>query len=247
MSEPVTHYTFGDDDPALERLRLVAEAYRPTSADFLRTHQPAEVGLAVDLGCGPGFSTELLGHVCRPRQLLGLDASASFVDTARRRVRDADFVVHDAARTPLPGEPADLCYARLLLAHLPEPAGVAHRWREGLAPGGILLVEDLEAVEAPPGPLRDYEAVSAGVVRAGGGSMYGGRALRSLGGQCIEVRVPAAAAARIYLFNVDRWLAEPPPRTDRDVLTRLRAGLLEALGDGAATVAWLVRQLVLPR
>ncbi len=161
----------------------------------------------------------------------------------------AEFVVHDASITPLPGSPADVVYARLLLAHLPDPAGTADRWRGELRPDGVLLVEDLEDIDAPPGPLRDYDELAAAIVRSGGGPMYAGRALAGLGGACVEVRVPAPVAAAIYLFNVVRWLSEPPAAVDADRLAVL-PGLhhdLESLaaGDDPATVRWIVRQLAL--
>jgi trans-aconitate 2-methyltransferase len=242
-----TYYTFGDDDPAAQRLQLVADAYRPTSETFVAEHGPAEVGSAVDLGCGPGFSTELLARVSRPRRLLGIDASPSFVELARRRVGGVEFSVHDATVTPLPGSPFDLIYARLVLDHVRDPVDVARRWQRELSPSGRLLVEDLEAISAPPGPLSDYEELSTEMVRSGGGSMYGGRLLAPLGGQCVEVRVPARRAARIYLFNVERWLGDQREGPGRGRLQLLFDGLREVAAGGSGTVTWIVRQTVVGR
>jgi len=190
----MTRYTFGDDTHAARRLELVADAYRPTSAAFIGRHADHELGTVIDLGCGPGFSTELLFEICAPRELIGIDASAAFVSVARQRVPTANFAIHDASSTPLPGAPADVVYARLLLAHLPDPVDIANRWRSQLHAGGVLLVEDLEDIDAPPGPLRDYDDLAAAIVRSGGGPMYAGRALADLGGACIEVTVPASVA-----------------------------------------------------
>ena len=206
----LTGYTFGDDERATRRLELVADAYRSSSQAFIRRHARRGADMVVDLGCGPGFSTELLYDTLRPGALIGIDASASYVDRARHRLPTAEFVVHDASATPLPGSPADVLYARLLLAHLPDPAGTAVRWRGELQPDGVLLIEDLEDIDSPPGPLRDYDEIAAAIVRSGGGPMYAGRLLAGLGGSCVEVGVPMRVAAAIYLFNVDRWLAEPP-------------------------------------
>jgi hypothetical protein len=161
-------------------------------------------------------------------------------------VPDGEFATHDAARTPIPGSPADVLYARLLLAHLPHPASVVRRWQQELAAGGVLLVEDLEDIDAPPGPLRAYDELSADMVRSGGGPMYAGRALAEWGGDCVEVRVPAGVAARIYLFNVERWLREQPPAVEQERLEGLRARLREVAGTDRGTVAWLVRQLAVP-
>jgi SAM-dependent methyltransferase len=238
----VTRYTFGDSDAAAGRLGLVASAYEPTSRALLE--RLAAGGRVVDLGCGPGDSTQLLADVCRPTALVGLDASAAHVERARRRVPRAAFAVHDVTALPLPGGPADLLYARLVLAHLPAPRAVVEGWRTQLAPGGVLVVEDLEAIDAPAGPLREYDALSAAVVATGGGPMYAGRDLAGLGGDVVGAQVDAAMAARIYRVNVAAWRAD-----GRRVETDLAAleGALDAIADGApcGPVTWHVRQLVL--
>jgi len=241
----VARYTFGDDTKAVERLALVAQAYEPVSRAFLAAHGPRRASLALDLGCGPGFSTALVDDVLSPQRLIGIDASADFLDVARTNAPSADFRVLDVTREPLPAG-ADVVYARLLLAHVTEPAAVVRSWCEQLAPGGVVLVEDLEDIEAPAGALRAYDEVSADVVRAGGGVMYAGRLLEPLGGTCTPVTAPAALAARIYLFNVRRWFTDPPAGTTAEALAGLEAALIaECERDTDDTVSWIVRQLVL--
>lgn len=240
----MARYTFGEDDAAGRRLALVAEAYEPTSGSFLERDAPSRPPRVLDLGCGPGFSTQLIARVCRPHELVGLDSSPELLASARRRVPGASFVEHDVTLTPLPRAPADLLYARLLLAHLAEPVSIVARWREQLAPGGVILVEALESVEAPPGPLRDYEEVSAAIVRRGGGVMYAGPLLAEFGGRRVPVTVAASVAATIYLFNVRRWLADRPPGISEDRLRELERGLAR-LTDGSErrSVSWIVRQV----
>jgi trans-aconitate 2-methyltransferase len=239
-------YRFGIDQSAADRLGLVATAYDPVSRPFLAAHALPRPKVAVDLGCGPGFTTELLHEVCRPEETIGLDTSGAFVAGARARLPGVRFETHDVTALPLPGAPADVIYARLLLAHLAEPEAVAHDWLSQLAPGGRLLIEDLEGVVNPPGPLHDYEDVSASIVRSGGGLMYAGAALSDLGGAVTPVTVPGALAARIYLFNVRHWLDMPLlPVTDVQ-LRDLERGLVETSNDDyGTTVSWNVRQLVL--
>lgn len=244
----MSRYAFGDDEPALARLRLVAAAYEPVSGAFLSDNVTEKVGVALDLGCGPGFSTRLLHDVLRPQTLIGVDASDQFLRTARDLVATATFVTHDVTANPLPGAPADVIYARLLLAHLPSPVSVVNEWREQLAPGGRVLIEDLEDIEAPRGPLRRYDEISAEIVRRAGGVMYAGAELRSLGGQSARVTVPAAYAAQIYLFNVRRWLADPARRSENAELAELEDGLQRVCEqEDGKSVSWIVRQLVLRR
>ncbi|MCU1375980.1 MAG: OsmC family protein, partial [Actinomycetia bacterium] len=201
------------------------------------------VSHVVDLGCGPGESTVLLAEVCRPAVLTGLDASPAHVERARRRVPRASFAVHDVT-APLPVRGADLLYARLVLAHLPDPLTVVAGWRRQVGPEGIVVIEDLEAIEAPAGVLRDYDALSATVVGAGGGPMYAGRELAPLGGRLVDVTVDAAVAARIYRVNVAAWRADPA--FDAGTLDALAAGLDRLVdGEPSPPVTWVVRQLVL--
>lgn len=242
----VSRYTFGDDRSALARLRLVAGAYESVSRTFLAAHRPRRVQVALDLGCGPGFSTELLDDVCRPTTLVVIDASPTFVDSARDRLPGVRFETHDVTVDPLPGGPADVIYSRLLLAHVPDPVLTAQGWRGQLRPDGTLLIEDLEDVVSPPGALRDYEDVSATIVRSGGGLMYAGAVLAGLGGRTERVTVPSAVAARIYLFNVRRWRSDPALPVSHDRLRTLEAELLAIADDGGgAEVSWIVRQLAL--
>ena len=242
----MSQYTFGDDRLASDRLRLVAAAYESVSRSFLSAHAPPSPQVALDLGCGPAFTTTLLRDVIRPKVLVGIDASDAFVGAARTRLPEARFETHDVSRLPLPGAPADLIYARLLLAHIAEPETIARRWVSQLAPGGRLLIEDLEDVINPPGPLRDYEEISAKIVRSGGGLMYTGAALADLGGASVPVTVSGGLAARIYLFNVRHWLVRSDlPAADVE-LRDLQRGLVEmSINDRGTTVSWIVRQLAL--
>jgi trans-aconitate 2-methyltransferase len=243
----VARYTFGDEEPAVRRLGLVAEAYEPVSRAFLEAGATAP-GVVVDAGCGPGFSTDLLARTYRPADLIGLDASDAFLAVARARCPQARFVTHDVTEVPFPAPPADVIYGRLVLAHLPDPPAVVERWRRQLAPGGVVLSEELEAIEAPPGPLRDYDELSSEMVRRGGGVMCAGPLLAGFGGRCVPVVATPAQAARIYLFNVRRWRGGPEPGAPQEELARLERGLLAAAAEperrDGPTMAWIVRQTV---
>ena len=245
-------YTFGDSDLAAQRMALVADVFGRSSRALLERAVPPGVGTALDLGCGPGHSTRLLAEVCRPRRTLGVDGSARYVELARATTPDPalGFVHHDVTRLPLPQAPVDVVHARLLLAHLPDPPGLVERWRSQLRPGGVVVLDEVESIEAPPGVLRDYEDLVVALVAAEGGPMYAGPLLAPLGGERVEVLVDAAVAARMYGMNLTTWrdralalgLASP------DHLDEVAAGL-EQLVDGPRgrqAVRWVLRQLVVP-
>jgi trans-aconitate 2-methyltransferase len=242
----VSDYRFGIDQAGADRLALVAGAYESVSRSFLAAHALPRPKVAVDLGCGPGFTTELLYEAVRPERVIGIDSSEEFITSARNRLPAGRFEIRDVTELPLPGAPAEVIYAQLLLAHLAQPEATVQAWRSQLAPGGHLLIEDLDGVLNPIGPLHDYEDLSARIVRSGGGLMYAGAELTQLGGVVRPVTVPGAMAARIYLFNVRHWINSPGLPVADTELRDLEQGLRQTMNDShSGSVSWLVRQLVL--
>lgn len=244
------HYTFGDGDLPARRLALVAEVYEPTSRALLAGAVPAGCDTVLDLGCGPGHTTRLVAEVCRPRRTIGVDSSPAFVAAARASTSEpgVEFVVHEATAVPLPAAPVDAVHARLLLSHLPEPLDAVERWRTQLRPGGVVVVDEVEAMHVPPGVLTDYEHLVTTMVATGGGDMYVGRRLARLGGRSVELPVDAATAARMYRLNLTAWRNDAVTRgvATAGELDRVADGL-DDLADrpGTATVVWEMRQLAL--
>ena len=80
-------YTFGDTEQASRRLRLLASVYEPESRALLGAvaefRAKRSIGLAIDLGCGPGWSTRLINEVLAPDRTVGLDSSERYVAEAR--------------------------------------------------------------------------------------------------------------------------------------------------------------------
>jgi trans-aconitate 2-methyltransferase len=253
---PEARYTFGDGDLAAQRLALVASVYDESSRALLAAAVPAGCDTAIDLGCGPGYTTRLLAEVCRPRRTIGLDSSASFVDLARRLTGESgvelavEFAVHDATALPFPVSPVDVVHARLLLAHLPDPLGVVEGWRSQLRPGGVVVLDEVEAMDVPPGVLADYEALVVAVVASGGGAMYAGPLIEPLGGRCVEIVVDGAVAARMYGLNLVTWRGDALARglATAAELDRVAAGLDDlARRPGTTAVRWVMRQVVAGR
>jgi SAM-dependent methyltransferase len=157
-------YTFGDDDVAARRLDLLAHVYEPPTRALLARWAPPVVGLAVDLGCGPGHTTRLLHELTGARRTVGLERSPAYLASARAYlagVPGAEVLEHDVTRSPLPVEGADLVFARFLLTHLSQPRRALEVWAEALAPGGRLIVQETaRLVSRDPALGRYYELVA---------------------------------------------------------------------------------------
>jgi trans-aconitate 2-methyltransferase len=75
---------------ARQYLKFEDERTRP-ARDLLAQVPLTEVRRAIDLGCGPGNSTELLAQRYPAATVTGIDLSADMLVQARRRLSHCDF------------------------------------------------------------------------------------------------------------------------------------------------------------
>jgi trans-aconitate 2-methyltransferase len=254
-------YTFGDNDTAAERLRLLAAAFEPSSRAFLARLAREPVRAAVDLGCGPGYTTALLKAVVGAPSTIGLDASARYVARARGGApRGLTFAVHDVTRVPFPSPPADLIYGRFIATHLAGVETTVEAWAAAAATRGRLGLEETVSLEADDAALTRYYALVETLQGAHGQRTHIGRALLARDASSawlveradvVPVTLPAAVAARLHALNLRTWRNDPAVagRVPGPELDRLGDDL-EALATGARTappVRWRLAQVMYRR
>lgn len=127
-----------DWNPALYR-RYEDERTRP-AIELLARVPLAQAREAVDLGCGPGNSTELIAARFPAARVTGVDNSEAMLDSARVRLPGVPFELADIA-TWQPATPPDLIYANAALQWVPDHATLFPRLFALLAPGGVLAVQ----------------------------------------------------------------------------------------------------------
>ena len=245
---------------------MLHEVYAPSSSALLADAVTRPPALAYDLGCGPGYTTDMIAHVTRARRTIGLDSSASFVAAARARHEETptaghleftaqpEFTAHDVLALPFPAGPADLIYCRLLLAHLADPADAVVRWASQLTDDGLVVVDEIEWIETSHPLLRAHLRLADLMVAASGARMCAGpllatlsedRALQTRFTRITEVPVPTAIAAQLFAMN----LAATGDRAvvlglcSASELAGLRSGLAD-LTTSTATgqITWEMRQ-----
>ena len=135
-----------DWNPALYS-RFEDERTRP-ARDLLARVLLDMPGRVVDLGCGPGNSTELLVERYPEASVLGLDSSPAMIDAARKRLPGVRFETADVA-TWTPDRPVDLIFANAVLQWLPGHPALLPRLFGLLAPGGVLAVQMPDNLDEP--------------------------------------------------------------------------------------------------
>jgi len=123
------------------------ERTRPVR-DLLAGVPTQEARKAVDIGCGPGNSTEVLAGRFPGAEVSGLDSSADMVESARKRLPALRFDVADIQSWSDPG-PFDVILANAVMQWVPNHAVVFPRLVAKLAPGGSLAVQVPDNAEEP--------------------------------------------------------------------------------------------------
>jgi trans-aconitate 2-methyltransferase len=259
MSTRRRDYAFGDTDRAADRLELLARVFAEPSRSLLLALAPGPVDLAVEIGCGPGWSTRLLDSELRAASLAGLDSSANFLQRARRAGIPATWYLHDATVVPFPTGPADVLWARMVLAHLADPEAVLGAWSTQLRSRGLLLVEDTEQIMVEHPLLETYEEMASALVAHHGGDLCIGRLLargqspadtRLVLSRAYHHRVRASDAARLFAMNFATWRRDPFIVSQRapSALDEMASGLerLSHSGEGG-TVTFVLRQVAYRR
>ena len=127
-----------DWNPALYS-RFEDERTRP--ARELLARVPLErAARVVDLGCGPGNSTELLVQRFPQAEVVGVDNSPAMLESARQRLPGVRFELADIGAWQ-PSQPQDLIYANAALQWVPGHEQLFPRLFSLLAPGGVLAVQ----------------------------------------------------------------------------------------------------------
>lgn len=135
------------------------ERTRP-ARDLLAALPPGDVRSAIDIGCGPGNSTQLLVERFSGATVRGVDSSADMIEAARQRLPQVQFDTVDIGSWNDNG-PFDVIFANAVLQWLPEHDTLLPSLVARLTEGGSLAIQMPDTLNQPSHRLM-REVAAAG-------------------------------------------------------------------------------------
>ena len=128
-------------------LKFEDERTRP-ARDLLAQVPLERISRAIDLGCGPGNSTELIAERYGTAGVSGLDSDTNMLEAARKRMPGTEFLEADLS-TWQPDKPVDLLFANAVFQWLPNHLDIFDRLMDGLQAGGVLAIQMPDNLNEP--------------------------------------------------------------------------------------------------
>lgn len=135
------------------------ERTRP-ARDLLAAVPPLDVRSAIDIGCGPGNSTELLVERFVNATVRGIDTSTDMIEAARKRLPQVQFDLADIDTWNESG-PFDVIFANAVLQWVPDHSTSLPGLVRKLSPGGSLAIQMPDNLNEPSHRLM-REVAAAG-------------------------------------------------------------------------------------
>ena len=152
MTSPELEYVLGTGDRELERLRFQHETWADRAHELWRRAGLRGGQVALDLGCGPGFTSFALARfVGREGRVIARDQSARFLAALRAERDRLGLAQVETSEGPVermveergvPVEGVDLVYARWFFCWLADPGAALATAARALRPGGAIAVQD---------------------------------------------------------------------------------------------------------
>ena len=128
-------------------VKFVDARTRP-AAELLARVPLAKAARVVDLGCGPGNSTELLCERWPSARITGVDSSAEMLGRARKALPGVEWIQADVAGYVSDG-PVDVFFANALFQWVPDHGRLLVELLDRLRPGGVLAVQMPDNFDEP--------------------------------------------------------------------------------------------------
>jgi trans-aconitate 2-methyltransferase len=123
-----------------ERYERFADHRARPGVELMSRIPQVDAGHVVDLGCGTGNLTSLLGALWTDATVTGVDSSPEMIDRARRDRPAMAWELADIAVWE-PDGPVDILFSNAALHWLDDHRHLFPRLRSWLAPGGVMAIQ----------------------------------------------------------------------------------------------------------
>jgi SAM-dependent methyltransferase len=209
----------------------------------------------LDCGCGTGALTAAVIDLAWAGEVAALDASADFLEYARRTLPGVRFELGSVLELPFPDARFDAVVSGCLLHHLADPRVAVGEMARVTAPGGTVGAYEWDGVFQLN---RPYWEAAAGAGLAQPPIPTGFESAEALAAVLADAGLTATQTARleaeVEFDSAEAWLetllgrhgnvGEHWATLDEPARARLRERARERLGEGAFTIragAWAAR------
>jgi ubiquinone/menaquinone biosynthesis C-methylase UbiE len=114
----------------------------------------------IDMGCGSGYSTDLLLKQMKPSKIIAFDIMPEQIRLAKKRNLDVDFMVGDATAINVLDSSCEAVFDFGILHHIPLWRKALTESARVLVPGGVMFIEE-------PHKMFEWDELELGIQHAG--------------------------------------------------------------------------------
>jgi SAM-dependent methyltransferase len=185
-SGDLSSYMIRGGNEGRARMSVISRVLGPATGALLDRFEPLEGMLAIDAGCGGGDVTlELAQRVGPNGRVIGFDLDEVKLAAARAEAVEQGIANVEFQKASVleewPTAGASLVHIRFVLTHLAEPEQMLSRAKDALAPGGTIVVEDIDYAgqfcDPASAAVEHYGRLYIAAAQARGGDPFIGRKL----------------------------------------------------------------------
>jgi trans-aconitate 2-methyltransferase len=120
-------------------LKYNKERIQP-SVDLISRIQTENPGHIIDIGCGPGNSTQILRQRWPNSSIVGVDNSEAMIKRARKDYPDMEWKLIDAGKDAIPGR-FDIVFSNATIQWIPDHLNLFTRLRAILKNQGVIAIQ----------------------------------------------------------------------------------------------------------
>lgn len=94
----------------------------------------------IDIGCGPGNSTQILADRWPEAKILGIDNSPAMIEKAKKDYPDQEWRIIDAGKDEL-NEKFDIIFSNATIQWIPDHRNLLKKFYESLNDGGLVAIQ----------------------------------------------------------------------------------------------------------